>query len=97
MLVSNKISSSEKKHKYFVGYLYDDYKIKLLHISLPKTRAYVRSYDGQTKWMYFLIEEDGLFSKHNTIWDNTISANIKKEFNSEPVYNKKFVKTKINQ
>ena len=25
---------------------------------LPKTRAYVKSYDGHTKWMYFLIEYD---------------------------------------
>ena len=27
---------------------------------LPKTSAYVKSHDGQTKWMYFLIEEDDL-------------------------------------
>ena len=27
---------------------------------LPKTSAYVKSYDGQTKWIYFLIEDDGL-------------------------------------
>ena len=27
---------------------------------LPKTSAYVESNDGQTKWMYFLIEDDDL-------------------------------------
>ena len=27
---------------------------------LPKTSAYVKGYDGQTKWMYFLIEDDDL-------------------------------------
>ena len=27
---------------------------------LPKTSAYVKSYDGQTKRMYFLIEDDDL-------------------------------------
>ena len=37
--------------KYFIGYLHDDYKFKPLHIMLPKTCFYVRSYDGQTKWM----------------------------------------------
>ena len=31
---------------------------------LPKTSAYIRSYDGQTKWMYFLIENDDLLKKH---------------------------------
>ena len=61
---------------------------------LPKTRAYVKSYDGQTKWMYFLIEDDDLLEKYNTIWDK-LSADIKKEFNSERVYNKEFLKTKI--
>ena len=72
----------------------DDYKIKPLQIILPKTKAYVKSYDGQTKWMYFLIEGDDLLEKYNTIWDK-FSANIKKEFDSEPVYNKKLLKTKI--
>ena len=61
---------------------------------LPKTSAYVKIYDGQTKWMYFLIEDDDLLEKYNTIWD-IVSANIKKEFDSEPVYNKKILKTKI--
>ena len=34
---------------------------------LPKTSAYVKSYDRQTKWIYFLIEYDDLFEKYNTI------------------------------
>ena len=25
--------------------------------------AYVKSYDGQTKWMYYLIEDDDLLKK----------------------------------
>ena len=61
---------------------------------LPKTNTYVKSYDGQIKCMYFLIEDDDLLEKYNTIWDK-VSADIKKEFDSEPVYNKKFLKTKI--
>ena len=43
---------------YFTGYLYNDHKVKPLHIMHPKKNAYVRSYDGQTKWMCFLIEND---------------------------------------
>ena len=50
----------KKNYKYFIGYLYDDYKVKPLHIMLPKTREYVKSYDGQTKWKYFLTEDDDL-------------------------------------
>ena len=59
---------------------------------LPKTSAYV-SYDGQAKWMYFLIEEDNLLEKYNTIWDK-VSADKKKKKWHEPVSNK-CLKTKI--
>ena len=61
---------------------------------LTKKRAHVKSYDGQTKLMYFLIEDDALLEKYNTIW-NKVSADIIKEFDSQPVYNKKILKTKI--
>ena len=65
-----------------------------LHKMLSKMSAYVKSCDGQTKWMYFLIGDDDLLEKYNTIWDKVI-AHIKKEFDSKPVYNKNFLKTKI--
>ena len=51
---------------------------------LPKTNGYVKSYDGQTKRMYFLIEDDDLLEKYNTIWDK-VNADINKEFDCEPV------------
>ena len=94
VLVSNKIPFGEKNYKYFIDYLYNDHKVEPLNIMLPKTSAYVKSYDGQTKWMYFLIEDDDLLEKYISIWDN-VSADIKKEFDSEPVYNKKYLKIKI--
>ena len=60
---------------------------------LPETNAYVKCYDGQTKWLYLLIEDDDLLQKYNTIWDK-VSTDIKEEFDSESVYNKKFLITK---
>ena len=33
---------------------------------LPKTSSCVKSYDGQTKWMCFLIEDDDLLEIYNT-------------------------------
>ena len=67
----------KKNYKYFITYLYNHGKVKPLHIMLPKKRAYVKSYDGQTKWMYFLIEDDDLLERYNTIWDE-VSADIEK-------------------
>ena len=45
----------------------DYHKVKPLHIMFPKTRAYVKGYDGQTKWMYFLIEDDDLLERYDNI------------------------------
>ena len=56
---------------------------------LPKTSAYVKRYDGQSKWIQFFIEDDDLLEKYNTIWDK-VSADIKKEFFSKLVYEKIF-------
>ena len=38
----------------------------------------MKSYDEQTKWIYFLIEDDDLLENYNTIWDQ-VSADIKKK------------------
>ena len=31
---------------------------------LPKTSAYAKRYDRQTKWMYFLIDNDDILEKY---------------------------------
>ena len=67
----------KKNYKCFIGSLYHNNEIKILHIMLPKTSAYVKSYDRQMKWMYFLIKDDDLLEKYKTIWDKT-SAGIRK-------------------
>ena len=50
--------------------------------------AFVKSYSRQIKWICLLIEDD-LLEKYNTIWDNA-SADIKKQFDSKPLYNEFF-------
>ena len=67
----------KKTYKYFIGYLYNDNKVKPLPIMLPKTSVHVKDFDGQTKWMSFLIEYDNLLKIYNTIWDK-VSDDIKK-------------------
>ena len=41
-----------------------------------------------------MFEDDDLIKKYNTNWDK-VSADIKKEFDSEPVYNFFFLKIKV--
>ena len=79
--------SAEKNSKYFIDYLYNNYKIKPLYIMLSKPRVYVKSYDGQTKLMYFLIEDQNQLEKYNIIRDK-ISSDIKKDFDRKPLKTK---------
>ena len=44
--------------------------------------------------MSFLIKGDELLKKYNEIWEK-VSKSFRKEFDSEPVYNEKYLKTKI--
>ena len=43
--------------------------------------------------MYFWIEDDELLEIYSAIWDK-VSADLKKEIDSDSVYNKNFLKTK---
>ena len=53
--------SNEKNYNYFISYKdYYDYKTKALLILLSIISSYLKSYDGETSWMYFLIENDEL-------------------------------------
>ena len=54
--------------------------------------AYRRDFD-ETKYMPFLIKDDELL-EYNAIWEN-VKNSFKKEFDSEPVYNEKYLKVKI--
>ena len=48
----------------------------------------------ETKYMSFLMKDNKLLEKYNEIWGK-VSKVIKKRFVSEPVYNEKYLKTKI--
>ena len=79
IVVSNKVSFSKKGFKCFIGY--KDAK-KYIEETMMKLN------------MSFLIKGGRLLKKHNKIWEK-VKNSIKKEFHSEPVYNEKYLKTKI--
>ena len=53
----------------------------------------MKSYNGGTKLMYFLIDDEALSKKYN-IW-NKVTNSVKKEFDSISIYHKVFLKSKI--
>ena len=79
----------KKWFQYFIGYR-DAEEIRPLRIFLPKMTAYRKDLD-ETKYMSFLIKNDELLEKYNEIWE-IFKNSLKKEFNSEPVYNEKYLK-----
>ena len=56
----------------------------------PKMSIYKIDFD-KTKGMYFLIKDEKFLQNYNEI-QGKVSSIIKKEFNSEPVHNKKYLK-----
>ena len=93
-VVSIKVSFGKKDFKYFIDYR-DKYakKITPLGIFLPNLRAYRRDFD-KTKIMSFLIKDEKLLEKYNGSCKK-VSNIIKKEFGSKPIYNEKYLKTKM--
>ena len=69
---------------------YKDAEIRPLCVFLPKMRTYRRDFD-ETKYTSFLIKDDELLEKYNEIWEK-VQNSIKKEFESKPVYNEKYLK-----
>ena len=63
--------------------MYNDNKVKTLNIRLPKRSAYVKSYDGETRWIYCSIEDDDLLETYNIILDK-VSADTKKNLIESP-------------
>ena len=47
-----------------------------------------------TKYMSFFIKDDELLERYNEIWEK-IKNSIRKEFDSKPVHNEKYLNTKI--
>lgn len=60
---------------------------------LLKTSAYVKSCNGETKWINVLIKEVQLLKKCTGIWIN-VSTSIKKELDCKPINIKFFFENK---
>ena len=56
--------------------------------------ANAKYFNGNSKHINLLVNDKEILTKYSEIW-NKIKSLIKKEFNSEPVYNDKYIKTKI--
>ena len=47
------VKIGEKNYNYFIGYCYDNLKVKPLHMVLSKTSVYVKRYDTSKMDVFF--------------------------------------------
>ena len=57
--------------------------------------AYVKYFDKNSKYINFLVDDQEIIEKYIEIWEKVKNL-LEENFDSEPVYNDKYIKTKIN-
>ena len=57
--------------------------------------AYAKYFDKNNKCINLLVNDQALLKTYNEIWDK-IKNLFERKFDSEPVYNEKYVKAKIS-
>ena len=94
IVVSDKFKHSDG-FKYFIGYKEGEI-VKPLCIILPQMSGYIKYFENGGKNKSFMIKNDLCLDKYNEIW-NTIKNTLNIKFHSMPVYDEKYVKTKVKE
>ena len=95
IVVSDKFKHSDDGFKYFIGYKEGEI-VKPLCIILPQMSGYIKYFENGGKNMSFLIKNDRVVDKYNTIWDK-IKETLNIKFHSMPVYDEKYIKAKVRE
>ena len=84
---------AKKGSQYFAGYTNDEEATPLCAL-LPKMSVNVKKSDG-AKTMYFLMMDEKLLKIYNKIWREIKKIMKRKNFDSDPVFGDKCLKTKV--
>ena len=95
IVVSDKFKHSDEGFKYFIGYQ-EDKIVKPLCIILPQTSGYIKYFEKGGKNMSLFVKDDNVLDKFNEIWV-VIKKKLKIKFHSMPVYDEKYLKTKVRE
>ena len=105
IVLSNKESYGNKSsYKYFIGYIYIYIYIYLCEGNAPlsplcrkfrQMNVYAKDFRKNNKCMNFIVYDKKYLKKYYEIWNKTKNL-FGKKFDSETIYNDKYIKTKIN-
>ena len=95
IVVSDKFRHSEESFKYFIGYQENEI-VKSLCIILPQMNGYIKYFDNDGKNMSLLLKKSEVWYKYEDIW-NVIKNKLNIKFHSQPIYENKYLKTKVRE
>ena len=96
IIVSDKFKHTDDGFKYFIGYKEVEI-VKPLCLILPQMTGYIKCFENRGKNMSFVIkDDDDVLDRHNEIWEK-IKEKLNIKFHSIPVYDEKYVKTKVRE
>ena len=93
IFASGKFNYNEDCFKYFIGYQKGEI-VRPLCIILPQMNGYIKYFKYGSPNMSFLIKDEEVGEKYEQIW-NVIKNKLEIKFHSEPVYEYKYLKTKV--
>ena len=81
--------------KYHIGYRHkNEALISPLNMKLPQLTGYTKHFDNNNKYVNLLVNDKTLLKKYNEIWDK-IKILSKRELDKKPLYNNKYISSKI--
>ena len=94
IVVINKVKNNNETSKCFIGYLHNIDEISPVCIILTQMDGYIKYFENGGKNMLFKIEDDEVYIKYNQT-SNKIKELLGVKFYSEPIYEDKYIKTKV--
>ena len=95
IVLSDKLNHNEDCFKYFIGYQKGEI-VRPLCIILTQMNGYMKYFEYGTPNMSFLIKDEEVIEKYEQIW-YVVKNKLKIKFHSEPVYEYKYLKTKVRE
>ena len=92
ILISKPETYENNMRKYIIGY--NDNTISPLQLFLPKMTGYLNIFKDGNRKMSFFTTNNEFLERYTAIWEK-ISDLVNKKFDSGPIYNNKYINTKM--
>ena len=88
ILISKSETYENNMRKYIIGY--NDNTISPLQLFLPKMTGYLNIFEDGARKMSFFTTNNEFLERYTAIWEK-ISDLVNKKFDSDPIYNNKYI------